>query len=338
MAMKVLFINATRLGDAILSLGLLEHIVRTMPGAEITVVCGGLPAPLFENVPGVREIIVLKKKPWNRHWIDLWKTLRKTRWHTVVDLRDSVVSRLIPADRRFIHSRRIDRSQHKVRQNAAVMKLSDDPPSPRIRLNAAQRENAAALIPPGGPVIGIGPTANWSGKIWPPGCFIELAADLIDPQTGLFPLARVAVFAAPGEEYLAEEVVEALPPELCINLLGKTDVMTAAACLERCALYIGNDSGLMHMAAALDVPTIGLFGPGWPEIYGPWGTRTALARTPQTRAELVAPLKGKLDGAPCLMTGLTVESVLKEIEALMEPAKIRGDQYAAPAPYGSLQK
>ncbi len=314
--MKVLFITSTRLGDAILSLGLLEHIVQTMPGAEITIVCGPLPAPLFETVPGVHEIIPLRKKPWNQHWLDLWKILRKTRWHTVVDLRDSLVSRLIPAERRFIHTRRIDRSLHKVRQNAAVMKL-DPPPSPRIRLNAAQREKAAILIPPGGPVIGIGPTANWSGKIWPPGCFIELVADLINPQRGLFPLSRIAVFAAPGEEYLAEDIVAALPPELCINLLGKTDVMVAAACLERCALYVGNDSGLMHMAAALNVPTMGLFGPGWPEIYSPWGPRTAFARTPQTRDELIAPLKGVLENAPCLMTELSVETVLEEISALI---------------------
>lgn len=323
--MKILFISATRLGDAILSLGLMEHIVRTRPGSEITVVCGPLPAPLFENIPGVSDVMALKKRPWNRHWLDLWKRLRHTRWDMIVDLRNTVVSRLIPARQRFVHGRHIDRTRHKVEQNAAVMALSpDNAPAPKIRLSDEHRAKAAALIPPGLPVIGIGPTANWSGKIWPPGCFVELAADLVDPQTGLFPLSRIAVFAAPGEEYLAEDVVRALPANLVIDLCGKTDVMTAAACLERCALYVGNDSGLMHMAAALEIPTLGLFGPGWPDIYRPWGLRTAFACTPESRDELVAPLKGRFDNAPCLMTSLRVETVRSKIDGLFKPADPAG--------------
>lgn len=318
--MDILFITSTRLGDAVLSLGLLEHLSRAHPGADITVVCGALPAPLFANVPNVREILPLKKRPWNFHWFDLWKSLRKMRWDTIVDLRNTIVSRLIPARKRFIYGRGIDKTLHKVEQNAAVMGLFP-PPAPQIRLDPVARARAEQLIPPGGPVIGIGPTANWSGKIWPPGCFIELAAGLIDPQGGPFPLARIAVFSAPGEEYLAGDVVESLPPELCIDLSGKTDVMSAAACLERCALYVGNDSGLMHMAAALGVPTVGLFGPGWPEIYRPWGPRAAFARTPQGYDELVAPLKGKLDGAPCLMTELTVPAVRAAIDGLLTGAR-----------------
>ncbi|MCH8891131.1 MAG: hypothetical protein IH827_08655, partial [Myxococcales bacterium] len=53
---------------------------------------------------------------------------------------------------------------------------------------------------------------------------------------------------------------------------------TAFACLKRCALFVGNDSGLMHLAAAA-IPTVGLFGPSRVEHYAPWGTHTEVART-----------------------------------------------------------
>lgn len=336
--MDILFITSTRLGDAILSLGVFEHIVRSAPGARITVVCGSLPAPLFENVPGVETIIPLKKKSWNRHWVDLWARLRGTSWDTVVDLRDTAVSRLVPARRRFVYNHRIDKTLHKVLQNASVMQISPAP-APRIRVSAEHKRRAAELLPPGGPIIGLGPTANWSGKIWPPGCFIELAERLTDPHHGVLPRARLAVFAAPGEEYLAQDVVAGLPQALRIDLSGKTDVMTAAACLERCALYVGNDSGLMHMAAALEVPTVGLFGPGWPAIYGPWGVRTAIARTPQSREALIAPLKGNLEGAPCLMGDLSVESVCQAVSRVLSDRPVCAlPQYDTQMPYGSFHR
>lgn len=314
--MKILFITATRIGDAILSLGLIDHIVRTYPQARLTVVCGALPAPLFESLPHLETLVILRKRPWNGHWIDLWKSMRRTRWDMVIDLRNSLVSRLIPARRRFIHGQRIDRARHKVEQNAQVMGLSP-PPAPRLFLSQDLRARAEALIPPGGPVLGIGPTSNWAAKTWPPGCFIDLVYDLIRPD-GPLPFARVAVFAAPDEDHLARPVCEALPPELCIDLIGKTDVALAGACLERCTLYVGNDSGLMHMAAAAGTPTVGLFGPGWPEIYRPWGPKAAHVSTPETRAQLTSYPGFDPETAPCLMTSLSVEAVAGACARLLE--------------------
>ena len=56
-----------------------------------------------------------------------------------------------------------------------------------------------------------------------------------------------------------------------IDLVGRTDLLTAAAVLRRCAMFIGNDTGLMHIAAAAGTPTLGLFGPSPVAQYAPWG-------------------------------------------------------------------
>ena len=71
--MKILFISANRVGDAVLTTGLLRHLVDTYPDAQFTIACGPYGADLFRAVPRLEKLIVMKKKPYNGHWLDLWK-------------------------------------------------------------------------------------------------------------------------------------------------------------------------------------------------------------------------------------------------------------------------
>jgi hypothetical protein len=87
------------------------------------------------------------------------------------------------------------------------------------------------------------------------------------------------VLAAGHEQRQAEPLLAAIAPHRRINLVGKLDLLTAAAMLRCCALFIGNDTGLMHMAAAVGTPTLGLFGPSPSSQYAPWGKHTALVRS-----------------------------------------------------------
>src|SRR5690606_1328345 len=143
-----------------------------------------------------------------------------------------------------------------------------------------QAERARQFIPEGDLVLAIGPTANWRAKTWPAENFIELVNNLTAPG-GLMPGARVAVFAATGQEEDARKVLDSVPEARRIDVIARADPGTAAAALARCDFYIGNDSGLMHCAAAAGVPTVGLFGPSWPHLYRPWGAHTAYVSTPQ---------------------------------------------------------
>jgi ADP-heptose:LPS heptosyltransferase len=186
-------------------------------------------------------------------------------------------------------------------------------PAPVIWAAKAQAEKAAALIPAGGPVLGIGPTANWIGKTWAQENFIELVRRLTAPG-GILPGARVAVFAAPGEEENACKVLSSVPEARRIDVIAKADPGTAAAALSRCAFYVGNDSGLMHCAAAAGTPTVGLFGPSWPHLYRPWGAHTTFVTTPQNFAELTDfPGYDPKTLDRSLMAGLTVNMVEEAI-------------------------
>lgn len=315
---NILFITSSRIGDAVLSTGLLNHIMQKYPQAKITVACGPLAVSLFEGVPQLAEIIPLQKEKHHKHWFKLWKRVIGTRWDMVIDLRNSAVSRLIRARQRFIYGKHIDRSLHKVEQNAAIISLAPEfAPAPQLWFTAEQKARAQDLMCAAGDhtgqILGVGPTANWIGKTWPVERFIEIVK-FLTADGGVFAGARVAVFAAPGEESAARDLLASVPEEKRIDLIAKTDPGTAAACLARCDFYIGNDSGLMHCAAAAGVPTFGVFGPSYPALYRPWGTHTAYARTPETFDELI-----DFEGynpktlTHTLMESLSVDAVQKSV-------------------------
>ena len=283
--MKILFITSTRIGDAVLSTGLLDYMARTYPQGKVTVACGPLPSSLFEGFPNVEAVWAMKKEKRSGHWVKLWKRAVRTRWDIVVDLRNSAVSRMLWAKKRYIFGPKIDKSLHKVEQAAQVMKL-ESIPAPKLYFTPEQERFADALMNGEGPILGVGPSANWIGKTWPAENFIEVIAWMTG-KGGPMEGARVAVFAAPGEEAQARPVLESIPEDKRIDGIAKGSPGEVAACLNRCAFYLGNDSGLMHIAAACGVKTVGVYGPSYPHLYRPWGDHTAYARTPETFDELI---------------------------------------------------
>ncbi len=310
---RILFITSNRLGDAVLSTGLLGHLTDRWPEARLTIACGPLPAPLFRAVPGLERLIPLAKRSYARHWLRLWLECVGTRWDLVVDLRNSAVGRLVFAHRRVFHAKAA-RPMHKVEEIGAVLGL-DPPPAPRLWIDDRARAEAAALLPPGdGPVLAIGPTANWLGKEWPADRFARLALRLT-ATGGPLPGARVAVMAAGPERERALPVLESLGGQ-AIDLTGRTDPMAAAACLSRAALYVGNDSGLMHIAAAAGTPTVGLFGPGYPETYGPWGPRARIV-TGSVPRDLLLQRVAEDPGARGLMDGIGDDAVAEAATGLL---------------------
>lgn len=268
--MRALFVTSTRVGDAILSTGILSRLLDENPGVRVTVACGPAAASLFEAVPGLERIIVLDKMLGSLHWAYLWAKTFRRRWDILVDLRNAPVTYLINGKRRYRLTRSRD-GGHRVRTLARVIGAEEDPPAPCIWLDEARRNMARQLIPDGPPVLAIGPTANWRGKQWRGQMFAELITRLTEPG-GMLPGARVAIFGRDDERPMALPVIESVPRFRLLDLVGRIDLLTVCACMERSAFYIGNDSGLMHLAAASGIPTLGLFGPSPAEQYAPWGS------------------------------------------------------------------
>ena len=318
--MRILYVASTRIGDAVLSSGVLNHLIERYPDARITLACGPAAAPLFEATPGVTRRIVLVKRRWAGHWLDLWRQAVGTHWDIVVDLRASALAWLVRARTRSV-TRPSDALEHRTRQFAATIGL-ETPLAPRIWLAPSHRQVAARLIPGDGPVLAVGPTANWGAKQWPALRFAELIARLTAPGAALAG-ATVAVLGAEGERGAAAPVIDSIPEPRRIDLVGATDLLTAYACLERSSLYIGNDSGLMHLAAASGVPTLGLFGPSREVHYAPVGEYAAVVRTALSYEALVGAPGYDYRRQDTLMGSLGVDAVEDAAVALWRRA--RGD-------------
>jgi ADP-heptose:LPS heptosyltransferase len=309
----LLFVTSNRLGDAVLSSGVLAHFVESQPGLRVTIACGALPAPLFADLPGLERIITIVKDKKQRrfgHWVDLWRALPRHRWSMVVDLRSSFFAWTVLAGRR--HAPRFDkRHEHRIEELGRQFGITP-PPSPKLFV-AKDRQTRMDRLVDSRPILAVGPTANWGGKQWPADRFAEMVQRLTGPR-GILPGARVAIFGAAHEREAALPVLAAASDPL--DLIGSADLLNVFALLRRCTLFVGNDSGLMHMAAAAGTPTLGLFGPSAEWRYRPWGERTAVARTKESLEELTSAPGYDYRSHRSLMLSLTVDDVVEAAEQL----------------------
>ncbi|HEV2303612.1 MAG TPA: glycosyltransferase family 9 protein [Stellaceae bacterium] len=302
--MRILFVTATRIGDAVLSTGLLSHLIARHPDARLWIAAGPVAAPLFEAVPGLDRLLVMRKRKASLHWLELYASVASRRWDLVVDLRGSALAWALWARQRRVMAKG-DPAAHRVRQLGRLFAL-DPPPGPVLWTGRHHEAAALALVPPGRPFLAIGPAANWRGKEWRAERFAELARRLTG-RAGPLAGGRVAVMAAGHEHAQAAPALAALPEGRAIDLVGKTDLLTAAAVLRRAALFVGNDTGLMHIAAATGAPTLGLFGPSPSEQYAPWGPNADVVRSSEPREALFPPgFDHRTTGT--LMDGLSVDA------------------------------
>src|SRR5271169_2681377 len=111
--MNILFVTATRIGDAVLSTGLLSYLVERHPRARLTIAAGPIAAPLFEAVPGVERILFVAKRRWALHWLPLYAGVAALGWDLVVGLRGSAIAWLLRAKERKVMAKG-DPREHRV--------------------------------------------------------------------------------------------------------------------------------------------------------------------------------------------------------------------------------
>lgn len=304
----ILFITATRIGDAILSSGLVRRLSEEVPGARFTIVAGPAAAPLFEDVPGLEEIIPFEKSRDGGHWFRLWRQVRRRSWGLVVDLRGSAISGFLKRRKRAVYRRVPGPTVHKVIEAARVLGLQDDPPAPHIFVGEAAARKAAELVAGEGPILALGPAANWVGKTWPVERFAQVAIQLLGPG-GPLEGGRLLVAGGPQDTGVLPTLRAVAPRGRFIDLVDRVDLVTLHAALGSARLFIGNDSGLMHLASAAGAPTLGLFGPSDERAYAPWGGDGRVLRGART-LDQIQTLDPDLSQAICHMMDLSVESVV----------------------------
>ncbi|MEI6440128.1 MAG: glycosyltransferase family 9 protein [Alphaproteobacteria bacterium] len=291
-----------------MSSGLVRRLSQEIPQARFTIVAGPAAAGLYKDLPGLQEIILFEKAKDGGHWFRLWRQVRKTQWGLVVDMRGSALSGFLNRKRRAVFKRNLGPPVHKVIEAARVLNLEADPPAPFLFTSAETEAHAAELTAGEGPILALAPAANWVGKTWPLERFAQVAIRLLG-EGGPLHGGRIMVLGGPEDVGAVSALRHVVPMDRFIDLVGKVDLLTTFASLKHARIFIGNDSGLMHMAAAAGAPTLGLFGPSDEALYGPWGEKTRIIRGPRDYPTIRAVDPG-FQQTMCHMMDLPVEAVV----------------------------
>ena len=269
---KFLFITLSNIGDALLTTPVLQFLHRYDESAIVDIVGDERSSMLFQHCPYRGEIYHKQKQRFLRGTPALLLELRRKRYDLVVDLRTDILARLVRAEKRYVKTAGGGQVHAVERHFAAISPLTEGEkmPSTILWLRQADREYADGVCRqlPGNRWLCIGPGANWEKKIWPAEKYAQTADELRDGFDALVLLGNKA--DSRQAELVARRV--RLP---CVNLCGRTTLLQASAVMERMTLFLGNDSGLGHIAAAVNTPSFTLFGPGSPERYRPWGAGAA---------------------------------------------------------------
>jgi heptosyltransferase-2 len=304
---KILVRATNWIGDAVMSLPALRATRDRYPQAHIAVLAKPWVSALYRGERSIDRVIPLEGEPGVRDWASKWRTvrtLRGERFDIAILLPNSFESAAVVylsnVPRRVGYARdgrsllltdpialpkpgdvpRHERFYYLEMLRRAGL-IEELPDVPEIRLDGAEeaRVRGAALFASRGvtqPVIGVSPGAAYgSAKRWLPERFAEAALALAEQVGG-----SIAVFGSAAERTLCEEVCSAVRMPNTHNFAGATSLREFIDMTAVCAVYLTNDSGAMHIASALGVPSVTVFGPTDEAATGPSGVAARLLREP----------------------------------------------------------
>ncbi len=297
-ALKVLILKPSSLGDVVQALPLLRLLKRHRPGSAIYWWIESSLAPLLEDDPDLAGVVRFERRRWAspRHWPEVLQQvrwLRQQRFDWVIDLQSLLRTGafawlangglLIGLDEaregaRGFYDIIVPRPSfytHAVDWYLAVLPalgLPADgqfewlPPRPAVARAIQERWQIQ-----GARWVALQPGARWENKRWPAAYFAELVRRL----AARFDRTRFVILGAREDAPLAEEIARAAP-ERCLNLAGRTALPELVEWLRLASVLVTNDTGPMHIAAALGTPLVALFGPTEPRRTGPYGRADAV--------------------------------------------------------------
>ena len=316
----ILYIAEADAEDAVLSSGVLAHLVESLPNAAFTIVGSAASAPLFADTPRLDRLLVLEREG-HFDWIALWNQVRGTKWGLVVDMRGSDLSGKLRRHKRAVRDKTPQPGLHAVQAAAAVLKLEpDEVPAPRLYVSDQTRAQVEALIPASGgdgPILAVGPGVEWMGRRWPAERYAKAATKLL-ADDGPLAGGRLMIVGEEIDREAAHTIRYAVPRARVIELQGKLTRLQTVAALSKARLYIGADSIWTHLATASGAPVVAVFGPSDETTRGPW--KGVSVRGPRSFEEFKT-LDPRLNQAIQHMMDLPWERVLK---AALRVLKERG--------------
>lgn len=330
------YIGSPGLGDFLFIVPLFRALRRGFPDASIAFIGAvrDYVRPLFDACPYIDEIAdydyYRNRSIFPR--LSAALRLRRQRFDLLVDTQrkfvPSLLMRLAGARFRAGYTARgffsqfpvieVDRDRtHTTEQSLNLVRALGVPDvSPRLEcaVPEANKESAECFlaghgIAPDARIIGLVPSSGIPAKCWPAECFARLADIVAETHN-----VQILLFGGHDDVDTLERVMALAHAPVRRIEPDRMTVLDTAALMARCAAVVGNDSGPLHLADAVGVPTIGIYGPTLPDKFGLLGARTETlcTREPCSPCDLAA-----CDDIRCL-TGITVERVAESLDKIMK--------------------
>ena len=259
--MKIFIEIPTWLGDAVMATPAIENIIDTYPNAQLIIFGSFVSTKLFKEHPSVEKIIIDDSKKTGNRYKNLFQFAKNIGFVDIaISFRKNFTTKFllffINSKQKFIYKRfDKDLNTHQViRYNDFINKslsLDTEPQKLKIYLSSDKLKNSK-------PILGLNPGATYgSAKRWYPDEFAKVAIALSNNYD-------IKIFGGPGETDIAKDIENSLQTANVLNfenLAGKTSVEELIENISTLDLFITNDSGPMHVAAAFNVPTVTIFGP-----------------------------------------------------------------------------
>ncbi len=318
--MKLLIILPNWLGDAVMATPAIEALCAAYPNTELTLVGSYVSLEALKHHPACSRAYVDETKKGGNRLLNTYRLAQKLGKHDMaVTFRNQLHSSLllfwsgtpITAGRASWHSRLLlshpikpAHPSHLVEQYRDIAQSLSTVPLAlgKLKLHIASHNY-------GRPTLGINPGATYgSAKRWYPEKFAEVARFFSDRYD-------IVIFGGPNEAEMANDIEARLNGTNVINLAGKTSVMELCSHIGGLDLFITNDSGPMHVAAAYQVPTVAIFGP------------TRHLETSQWQNEKSVIVRHDMECAPCMkrecplghhecMKSITAKEVIEAAEKI----------------------
>lgn len=273
--MKILIIQTAFLGDVVLTIPLIQAAKKYLKAA-VSVVCIPSTAEILAGHPDIDEIIIYDKKGKNKgifNLLKLAKILKNKSFDAVLVAHPSFKSGLLAylsgikkrigfdnSAGRFFFTAAVffNKTKHQTERYLDLLLYFDiavREEKTLIYIDEESKKFAQILLGTKGDFFGLNPGSVWATKRWLPEKYAHLA-DRIAERLG----GKIVIFGG-KEDIAAAESVEKNMKGQAVNLAGKTTLKQLAALIKQCKVFITNDSGPMHIAAAFDIPTVAIFGP-----------------------------------------------------------------------------
>jgi len=268
---KILVISSNLIGDTILSTGVINYFNRKIPQAKFTFIIGPSAKPIFKNFKPIENLITISKKKYNMHWLEIIYNCYGKKWDIIIDFRSSLLSYFLNYKKKFIFKKKYNLNHVQQLSNYFGFDCSEL----FIETNKEEENEVLKKISNNFNYFVIFPGGNWIPKIWSVDNYNELLIKILSQNDNI---KFILVGSKLEEKLYYNEIVRNIDSKYIINLFGASLTQTAAY-MKKSKLFIGNDSGLAHMASATKLNSLILFGPTNDKIYGPFNKNSHVVRT-----------------------------------------------------------